>query len=759
MDDDPPPRSRRDDSRRAGSPDSRIASRAEERHRRGLCELVPSRHAPEERVNLRPRRPSHPDRGEGRSHRRDEDAFEDDSLEDDRRRSRRYDDHREQRSPPRREALGGGRHRRRHEDVDDFRDECAENADTSAPPKHLRHEAADRRKGEAGDEQGQPRRERGRGKGTDAGPRRKRRRSPSRAEAEFAAETERISILHSDCSKVIGKGGRMLREVERRSGAHVQVQREEDMDRQTKLRAVEIIGMQEERKVAKKLLLELVSFCRDSNGDVLKEAPERATQATLTLEVQVNEVGKILGRKGETIQRLEQKSGCRIDVGKDIGLVEIQGDQEARDKCLELVLQEVSFAKTPDGTILKDERKLAEKAADGDKDAAEKKSESTLALEVLAGEIGKILGRKGETIQRLEQTSGCRIDVVKESGLVEIQGDQEARDKCLDLVLQEVSFAKAVDGTILKDERKQPPSAEEKAVEGEKASLPPTRLFVTDREAGRVIGRRGETIRQIMEASCAGLKLQKSDDMRPGRREREIMVFGQQHQQDKAKEMILELVSWCRDDGGVLKDTRPPEEEDQMKAITDGTEPSTQTGDAKEDADGSGGQGSGDGGNRSKGDGKGKDKGSRRKLAAWVCAKCGGDHRTKDCDMGAPGNVGPWGMALQMGMSMGMHMGMMGGPMMPGMGMMPGMMGGKGMPMPGMPPGMMPPWMQPGMDGRPSGKKRNAGAALAQAESGDDSSSDSSSSEEEAAVAPPQVPPRKHPRSAGDDVEDMRRRR
>ena len=78
------------------------------------------------------------------------------------------------------------------------------------------------------------------------------------------------------------------------------------------------------------------------------------------------------------------------------------------------------------------------------------KSESTLALEVLAGD----LGRKGETIQSLEHVSGCRIGVIKESGWVEveIQGEQEARDKCLELVLQEVSFAKAVDGTILKDE-------------------------------------------------------------------------------------------------------------------------------------------------------------------------------------------------------------------------------------------------------------------------------------------------------------------
>merc|ERR1712039_702401 len=90
---------------------------------------------------------------------------------------------------------------------------------------------------------------------------------------------------------------------------------------------------------------------------------------------------------------------------------------------------------------------------------------------------------------------------------------------------------------------------------------------------------------------------------------------------------------------------------------------------------------------------------------AWVCARCGADHRTRDCPLGK--GVGPWGMALQMGMQMGMQaaslqgMGMMGNPMMPMM-IRPPL---PGMPMPpvaglpGMPP--LPHWMNPAALGAP----------------------------------------------------------
>jgi len=434
---------------------------------------------------------------------------------------------------------------------------------------------------------------------------------PRSEELDFAAETDRISVLHTDCSKVIGKGGKMLREIERKSGAKVHVQREEEMDRETKLRYVEIVGMQGERKVARQMVLDMVSFCRDSNGDVLKEAPERPTESALSLEVLPGEVGKILGRRGETISRIEQATGCRIDVTKDTGMVQILGEQAARDKCLEMVLLEVSFAKNLDGTILKEKPKR-EDPPDGE-----------------AGE-----GKEGEVADR--------------------------------------------------------------------KNLPPSRLWVSNKEAGKVIGRGGETVREIMAKSGADVQVQKADEMRPGNHEREIMIFGQLDEQEKAKELVLEVVTWCRDDGGQLKGETPEEKAEREKKAAEEAE-------AEKEKKAKAGEGDGRKEKRGRDDGKSRRKGGSASGSAWVCAKCGGDHRTKDCPLGAGGS--PWGMALQMGMSMGMQaagmqgmgMGPMGGPM----GMMP-MMGM--MRPPGMPPDMMPPWMQPGSS--KSSRRSSAPAAM-----------------------------------------------
>ncbi|CAE8741428.1 unnamed protein product, partial [Polarella glacialis] len=115
------------------------------------------------------------------------------------------------------------------------------------------------------------------------------------------------------------------------------------------------------------------------------------------------------------------------------------------------------------------------------------------------------------------------------TGRVEIYGSEEAQDRAVQLILAEVSFAKTgSDGTVLKDEPR--PAKRE---DNEAELPPPVKLWVRDRDAGRVIGRGGETVRDVMEKSGADVKVEKSDEMYSGSSERGVKILGTKEQQDK----------------------------------------------------------------------------------------------------------------------------------------------------------------------------------------------------------------------------------
>ncbi|CAE7405586.1 BTR1 [Symbiodinium natans] len=150
-------------------------------------------------------------------------------------------------------------------------------------------------------------------------------------------------------------------------------------------------------------------------------------------------------------------------------------------------------------------------------------------LTVLPEEVGKVLGRKGETVRIIEKDSGAKVELDKAQGKVEIFGSLEEQDKALELLLAEVHWAQAEDGTVLKDE----PRPKQRS--GDEPELPPpVQLWVKDREAGRVIGRRGETVREVIEKSGADVKVQKSEEMPAGSKERQVQVIGTKEQQDEA---------------------------------------------------------------------------------------------------------------------------------------------------------------------------------------------------------------------------------
>lgn len=446
-----------------------------------------------------------------------------------------------------------------------------------------------------------------------------------------------------------------------------------------------------------------------------QDSPKREPETKVRVWVHTGDCARIIGRQGRQMNEIQSRSRTHLDVQREEDsdrdskerYIDIVGDRAGHKIALELLLELASFCREDEGTVLKDIRNPTAPAADAGEEG--KTLPEPLILEVLPQDVGKVLGRKGETVKLIEKESGAKIELEKTTGKLEIHGRKEAQDKAVELILNEVTFAKKAGegGEILKDApRGRPADGEPEA--------PPLRLWVKDRDAGKVIGRGGETVREIMEKSHTDIKVQKGEEMRAGTTEREIKIFGSKEQQEEALKLVLAEVSWANGVDGILK---APPEADKALAIKDKDEkdppkeakerprtppartPPRRSPPRRSSRSAAGRQSQADKEReleaaRARDRREGKDRGDRAKSAVWVCATCGGDHRTREC----PHSTGLLGMGMQLGMQMGlqamglpMGMGMppmMGpfGPMMPGMGL-PGLPGLPGMPPFGVPPG------------------------------------------------------------------------
>ncbi|QDS74117.1 hypothetical protein FKW77_009810 [Venturia effusa] len=133
-------------------------------------------------------------------------------------------------------------------------------------------------------------------------------------------------------------------------------------------------------------------------------------------------VGLIIGRGGETIRDLQERSGCHINIvgeNKSVnGLrpVNLIGNQQAASKAKELILEIVESdtrsqeaggaAAVPAGRAQQDRRQQHDNM-DG---------KITETLMVPSDAVGMIIGKGGETIKSMQAETGCKINVQQASG-------------------------------------------------------------------------------------------------------------------------------------------------------------------------------------------------------------------------------------------------------------------------------------------------------------------------------------------------------
>ncbi|EXJ65705.1 uncharacterized protein A1O5_11232 [Cladophialophora psammophila CBS 110553] len=245
---------------------------------------------------------------------------------------------------------------------------------------------------------------------------------------------------------IIGRSGENLRRVENTTGARVQFMDGPEVPGPQ--RHCRISGSRAARTAAKAEIFRII----DDNEVVKRGQDKSRTSQTkvastkegdsLQMMVPDRTVGLIIGRGGETIRDLQDRSGCHVNiVGENKSVngmrpVNLIGSASAQQYARDLILEIVESDQK--GISIKDLHRERE-------DSQGKLNDSI----VVPGEaVGMIIGKGGESIRDMQNQTGCKInvspaagrDIEREIGLI---GSRHAIDAAKRAIMEKVDVVRA----------------------------------------------------------------------------------------------------------------------------------------------------------------------------------------------------------------------------------------------------------------------------------------------------------------------------
>ena len=276
---------------------------------------------------------------------------------------------------------------------------------------------------------------------------------------EIRIPTERVGI-------VIGKGGDTIRQLQQMTGCTIQVAKESPAGESDRI--ITLIGTDEQIVRADE---EIRRVCmsgglRSSSFPSTPSASSSSHHAGLgygqgggssfTLHVPNIAVGLLIGKSGETIRSLQQRTGAVIQVQKN-------SEADLHSQTREVVLigndEQIEAARREVDFIVQEKTMEVQRDTQPDRGGGGGgggpgggmggEPPARVVMRVPNSAVGTIIGRAGETIKRLQQMTGARIQIDRNENKPEreitISGGAEeverARVEVDDLVRQKASGA------------------------------------------------------------------------------------------------------------------------------------------------------------------------------------------------------------------------------------------------------------------------------------------------------------------------------
>ncbi|KAK7525284.1 uncharacterized protein IWZ02DRAFT_489617 [Phyllosticta citriasiana] len=271
-------------------------------------------------------------------------------------------------------------------------------------------------------------------------------------------DSETITIESSLVGLVIGRQGENLRRIEQDTGTRIQfITGPEAGGPQRQCR---ISGAPRARIDAKREIFRIID---ENGGQVSRDAQRGGKGAkgnaalmhsgenSVQIMVPDRTVGLIIGRQGETIRDLQDKSGCHVNIvgeNKSVnGLrpVNLIGSREAAARAKELIL-EIVDSDTRAGPPAKENNRPAQFDMQGPG-----KINDTIMVPSEA--VGMIIGKGGETIKEMQNSTGCKINVSQASGAdiereIGLVGTRQAIEDAKQAIWEKVDTVREKNGGV-----------------------------------------------------------------------------------------------------------------------------------------------------------------------------------------------------------------------------------------------------------------------------------------------------------------------
>ncbi|KAF8852682.1 hypothetical protein BDZ45DRAFT_98769 [Acephala macrosclerotiorum] len=285
-----------------------------------------------------------------------------------------------------------------------------------------------------------------------------------------------------------------------------------------------------------------------------RSPPRGGDDSVESISIESALVGLIIGRAGENLRRVEAETGCRVQfiTGQDDNSpyreCKITGSRANRAKAKAEITRIID-----DSGMAANARAAAERAREnppgrgGSHQPALRDGEDSMQIMVPDRTVGLIIGRGGETIRDLQDRSGCHVNIVGEqksvNGLrpVNLIGSREAASRAKEMIMEIVesdSKGAVEKGGRAPPQKDTPRDAGYGGNHGGGDNINDS-VFVPSEAVGMIIGKGGETIKEIQ--STTGCKINVSPKQ-AGEVDREIGLVGSRDAIAAAKRAIEDKV-------------------------------------------------------------------------------------------------------------------------------------------------------------------------------------------------------------------------
>ncbi|KAJ8286826.1 hypothetical protein GJAV_G00043740 [Gymnothorax javanicus] len=393
-----------------------------------------------------------------------------------------------------------------------------------------------------------------------------------------AIMTEDFKVPDKMVGFIIGRGGEQITRIQLESGCKIQIAADSGgmMDRPCTL-----TGSPESIEQAKRLLSQIVERCRNGPGFHSEMDGSSAVQEIL---IPASKVGLVIGKGGDTIKQLQERTGVKMLMIQDGPMptgadkpLRITGDPYKVQQARELVVE-----------IIREKDQGDFRA--GRNDFGSRLGGSSIDVAVPRFAVGIVIGRNGEMIKKIQNDAGVRIQFKPDDGIspdriAQVMGQPERCQHAVHLINELVHTAQPssqpraslwpMDGVTLA-----PPQAALEPLSlwlgggellrrvygqerdgfggpagprgrgrgrgewnmGAPGGLQEVTYTIPADKCGLVIGKGGETIKNINQQSGAHVELQRNPPPNTDPNVRIFSIRGTPQQMELARQLIDEKI-------------------------------------------------------------------------------------------------------------------------------------------------------------------------------------------------------------------------